>query len=244
MGSVKDLQILKKPSDEKPGIGQFHFSDRYSVFDWGEMPDLIARKGHSLAVIGAYFFELLEENEIPTHYQGLVENGMAKRLADLEKPSNIMQVSIVRVIKPELQADTYDYSVYDQNLRNVLIPLEVIYRNSLPPGSSVFRRLKEGSLSLADIGLAKMPQPNDRLTTPILDVSTKLEITDRYMSWDEAQKLSALSSAELASLKNITENVNTLISERKSGMDTAVVKLYSLAYSVRPATQNHHLSVG
>ena len=219
MGSVKDLQILKKPSDEKSGIGQFHFSDRYSVFDWGEMPDQIARKGHSLAVIGAYFFELLEENEIPTHYQGLVENGIAKRLADLEKPSNIMQVSIVRVIKPDLQADTYDYSVYDQKLRNVLIPLEVIYRNSLPPGSSVFRRLKEGSLSLADIGLDKMPQPNDRLTTPILDVSTKLEITDRYMSWDEAQKLSALSSAELASLKNITENVNTLISERAKAAD-------------------------
>ena len=214
MGSVKDLHILRTPTEEQPGVGRFLFSDRYSVFDWGEMPDLINHKGRALAVMGAYFFELLEKQGILTHYQGLVENGLPKRLSELNKPSNTMQVSIVRVIKPELQADTYDYSVYDKNLRNVLIPLEVIYRNSLPAGSSVFKRLKDGSLSLSEIGLDKMPQPNDRLITPILDVSTKLEITDRYMSWKEAQKLSALSSIELKNLKKITEDVNTLISER------------------------------
>ncbi|GAG55731.1 unnamed protein product, partial [marine sediment metagenome] len=38
-GSVKDLEILSRPEDNKMGIGRFHFSDRYSVFDWGEMPD-------------------------------------------------------------------------------------------------------------------------------------------------------------------------------------------------------------
>ena len=44
MGSVKDLEILKKSSDNSMGLGRFHFSDRYSVFDWGEMPDQIKAK--------------------------------------------------------------------------------------------------------------------------------------------------------------------------------------------------------
>lgn len=39
MGSVKDLKILKKPAENSLGVVRFVFSDRYSVFDWGEMPD-------------------------------------------------------------------------------------------------------------------------------------------------------------------------------------------------------------
>jgi len=65
MGSVKDLKILSHPSEGKPGIGHFVFSDRYSVFDWGEMPDLIGYKGQALAVMGAYFFELSNVLETP-----------------------------------------------------------------------------------------------------------------------------------------------------------------------------------
>jgi phosphoribosylaminoimidazole-succinocarboxamide synthase len=41
MGSVKDLTILKKPEGLQEGLGKFSFSDRYSVFDWGQMPDHI-----------------------------------------------------------------------------------------------------------------------------------------------------------------------------------------------------------
>jgi len=33
MGSVKDLEVLKKPTKARMGVGRFHFSDRYSVFD-------------------------------------------------------------------------------------------------------------------------------------------------------------------------------------------------------------------
>lgn len=39
MGSVKDLAVLKEPAGTETGTGRFIFSDRYSVFDWGEMPD-------------------------------------------------------------------------------------------------------------------------------------------------------------------------------------------------------------
>jgi phosphoribosylaminoimidazole-succinocarboxamide synthase len=214
MGSVKDLKVLAKPTDTAAGRGRFFFSDRYSVFDWGEMPDLIARKGQALALMGAYFFELLEQRGMKTHYLGLIENDSAKHLCDLKNPADTMEVSLVRIIKPESQGDLYNYSVYNSTLTNILIPLEVIYRNSLPAGSSVFKRLKSGSLSLTEIGLDRSPEPDAVLPKPMLDVSTKLEITDRYMSWAEAQQISVLSDDELNQLKHATLSINSLITER------------------------------
>jgi phosphoribosylaminoimidazole-succinocarboxamide synthase len=53
MGSVKDLPILKKQKEKEAGVGRFVFSDRYSVFDWGEMPDLVPNKGAALCLMGA-----------------------------------------------------------------------------------------------------------------------------------------------------------------------------------------------
>jgi len=220
MGSVKDLKILESPQENKPGIGQFNFSDRYSVFDWGEMPDLITDKGKSLCMMSAYFFEELEKLGIKTHYQGVVENGEAKKITEISSPVDVMQVSLVRVLKPEMKDGQYDYSIYTGNEKNILIPLEVIYRNSLPAGSSVFKRLKDGSLSLEEMGLDSMPAPNDIMKNPILDASTKLEITDRYFSWDEAQKISAISSEELAQIKSTTSRINNVITEKaqKAGL--------------------------
>lgn len=211
MGSVKDLNILKRPEPDAAGIGQFVFSDRYSVFDWGEMPDLIEHKGKALCLIGAYFFEQLEQLGVQSHYLGLVENNKARRLAQVKQPSDTMQVKLLRVIKPEVSDHGYDYLVYQKERTNFLIPLEVIYRNTLPPGSSVFRRLKEGSLKLADIGLDEMPSPSQKLKDPILDVSTKLEITDRYLSWEEAQQIAGMSESEINKLKEILVTINTLI---------------------------------
>uniref|UniRef100_A0A7V1EIE1 Phosphoribosylaminoimidazole-succinocarboxamide synthase n=1 Tax=candidate division WOR-3 bacterium TaxID=2052148 RepID=A0A7V1EIE1_UNCW3 len=213
MGSVKDLEIMKSPTDKEPGIGRFVFSDRYSVFDWGEMPDHIANKGAAICIATAYYFEKLEESGIKTHYLGLVEDGKAKRLNELKHPSNIMEVKLLRVVKPKLAGNRYDYSIYKEETANFLIPLEVIYRNALPAGSSVFKRLKEGTLKLADIGLDKMPEPGQILEKPIYDVSTKLEITDRYLTWDEAKNICGLSDSELEEMKKIVVFINELITK-------------------------------
>lgn len=213
MGSVKDLTIRKEPTDKEPGIGRFVFSDRYSVFDWGEMPDHILNKGSAICLATAYFFEKVEELGIKTHYIGVAEDGKPKRLKDLTKPSNTIEVKILRVIKPTLTGNVYDYSVYQKEINNVLIPLEVIYRNALPAGSSVFKRLNDGTLKFSDIGLDKMPEPGQVLDKPIYDVSTKLEVTDRYLSWDEAKKICALSDAELDKMKKVVAIVNELITK-------------------------------
>src|SRR5579883_1633017 len=41
----------------------FQFTDDYSVFDWGKMPDKIANKGKSLTLLGAHIFDELAKPE-------------------------------------------------------------------------------------------------------------------------------------------------------------------------------------
>jgi len=218
MGSVKDLEVLKNPTREEFGIGQFIFSNRYSVFDWKEMPDLIPQKGEASCLLSSYFFERLEEMGIFTHYLGLVEDGKIKRLDELERPTNVMEIRILRVLKPEFKNGNYDYSIFQKEKSLFLIPLEVIYRNYLASGSSVFRRLKEGKISLKDLGLDKEPQAGQRLEKPMLDVSTKLERIDRYLSWKSAQEISGLEDEEIEELQRTTNLVNNLITDKVSNI--------------------------
>jgi len=213
MGSVKDLNVTKKPLQNKTGRGRFVFSDRYSVFDWGEMPDYIENKGKSLCISAAYFFEKLERMGIKTHYEGLVEDGEAKKLSEIKNLTDTMEVKLVRVLKPLQKNNAYDYSFYKKEQNNFLIPLEIIYRQSLPKGSSVFKRLNEGTLKLKDLGLETMPVSQQDLEKPFLDVSTKLESSDRYMDWIEAKEISHLSSREMDEIKKITLLINQLINE-------------------------------
>ena len=221
MGSVKDLKIIEKPTSDKMGVGRFHFSDRYSVFDWGEMPDHIDGKGAALCLMGAYCFEWLETKGVETHYRGLVDNnGQVVTFENLTVPTSTMEVNIVNVYKPETREVkgkvVYDYSRYTPNLKNCLIPLEIIYRNGLPEGSSVFKRLAQGKITLKDLGLDHNPRPGERFTKPIFDVSTKLEEADRYVTWDEAKKIAGLTTPEVADVKAVLSKVDDAISRISS----------------------------
>ena len=213
MGSVKDLIIIEKPLKNKTGRGKFIFSDRYSVFDWGEMPDHIPNKGKSLCISAAYFFEKLESMGIKTHYLGLVEDSQLKRISEVKSPVDIMEVKLLRVLTPFKTTDGYNYSVYKKEDSSFLVPLEVIFRNSLPAGSSIFKRLEKGELELKQLGLEKMPAPGDNLEKPFLDVSTKLEESDRYMNWKEAKRITNFSESQLDEIRDMTTIVNKLITE-------------------------------
>jgi len=218
MGSVKDLEVIKKPTKDAMGVGRFHFSDRYSVFDWGEMPDFIDGKGEALCMMGAYCFERLEEKGVRTHYRGLVDNsGKIVGFDELEQPSNVMEISLVNVYRPKAYVQDgklkYDYGVYLTELKNYLIPLEIIYRNGLPEGSSVFKRLEQGLITLEELGLDHYPKAGENLSKPIFDVSTKLEEGDRYVNWTEAQRISGLTDSEVEECKSLLLKVDGLISE-------------------------------
>jgi phosphoribosylaminoimidazole-succinocarboxamide synthase len=221
MGSVKDLQVTRKPTLTAMGVGRFLFSDRYSVFDWGEMPDHIDGKGAALCIMGAYCFEQLEKIGVKTHYRGLVDaGGKAVKLADLKQPSSVMEVALVNVYRPKTSVANgkiqHDYSVYIPSLKNCLIPLEIIYRNGLPEGSSVFKRLAQGKITLKDLGLDHQPKPGENLAKPIFDVSTKLEETDRYVTWAEAHKIAGLTDQELVDVKSVLLKADETITKAAS----------------------------
>jgi len=58
-GSVK--RVWRPAGDD--GSYWFEFTDDYSVFDWGKMPDTIANKGKALVALGAFFFQYLADNK-------------------------------------------------------------------------------------------------------------------------------------------------------------------------------------
>jgi len=218
MGSVKDLEVIKRPTASAMGIGRFHFSDRYSIFDWGEMPDHIDSKGSALCLMGAYCFEQLEKKGVKTHYRGLIDaDCKVVKFNDIQKPATTMEVSLVNVYKPKTTTVkgkiVHDYGVYTPSLKNCLIPLEIIYRNGLPEGSSVFKRLQQGKITIKDLGLDHYPKPGESLSNPIFDVSTKLEETDRYITWREAQKIASLTNQELDDVKATLLKADETITE-------------------------------
>lgn len=217
MGSVKDIEVIRRPTETTSGIGRFHFSDRYSVFDWGEMPDRIDGKGAALCLMGAYCFEKLEENGIKTHYRGLVlPEGKRVTFNELERPAHVMEFSLVQVFKPITYEENgkikQNYSRFTPTLTNYLIPLEIIYRNRLLKGSSIHKRLKKGQITLKALGLDHYPKQSEKLAKPILDVSTKFEEVDRYLTWKEAEKIAGLTKNEVERIQNVLVHVNHIIS--------------------------------
>jgi len=216
MGSVKDLEVIKPPTQDEMGIGRFHFSDRYSVFDWGEMPDHIKGKGTSLCIMGAYFLEELERKGVRTHYRGLVrEDGHLVNTRDLKEPTNIMEIDLVNVIYPKVLQDhdriRYDYSVYSPTLTNFLIPLEVIYRNSIHPDSNIFKGLRDEVIDPYDFGLYYHLVDLIKLKGHLLDISTKLEEIDRYLSTKEAKRMVCLNDLEFKGIEERMEIINKMI---------------------------------
>jgi phosphoribosylaminoimidazole-succinocarboxamide synthase len=194
MGSVKSLVVEKKPTETEFGEGVFEFRDDYSVFDYGSMPDRIPSKGEALCRMSAWNFLELAKLGVKSHFVDFVE-------------PNRLKVKLVRVLHPgrdKITAETGNY----------LIPLEIIFRNSLPPGSSVFKALNSGEKTIEDFGLDHMPKPGEKLQSPMLDITTKLEVSDRRVNWDEAKSFSALTDDEVERIKQIALKVNEFITGR------------------------------
>ncbi len=210
MGSVKDLRVVEEPSGSSLGVAHFVFSDRYSVFDWGEMPDHLREKGAALAMMGAYNFELLEEQGVSTHYRGMVQGSEEVSVADLSGPAEQMSIALTRKPRVESTADGYEYEDL-ADAGNYLIPLEVMFRNAVPIGSSVRRRY-----SPRDVGIDadEWPDRNVELDEPIIDFSTKLEEQDRYIDGAEARQLAGLDRDEFERMKELAREVNRVLTER------------------------------
>ena len=242
MGSVKDFVVITQPTVSQMGEADCVYSSRYSVLDWGKkrrMPDEIPYADAARCMIAAYIFEELSKRGILTHYEGLVDGDSVISVSDAKKPLNTMRVKLVNVYEPEVVDGHYDYDIFQEAGSNFVIPMEFIYRNSLPRGSSVFRRLEDGSLSLATMNLSSMPKEYQRLLRTFLDISTKFEEIDRYPderrgeSFDQfLREYVWLSTREIKDVRNIIPEANDVITEAiaRAEMDNDDGKL-ELAYT-------------
>ena len=213
MTSVKEFRVEGPATAEALGRGAFQFTDDYSVFDWGKMPDEIPRKGASLCVMGAYNFERLEAEGVPTHYRGVIADGDVVALdAALEAGHTPREMAIELTQVPDLPfADgAYDYDAYHQAAgENYLVPLEIVFRNTVPVGSSLRSRTDPG-----DHGLDHESWPDEAvdLDSPIVEFSTKYEEGDRYLDRAEADRIAG--AADLAALETTAREVNRIVTQR------------------------------
>ncbi|WP_255192876.1 phosphoribosylaminoimidazolesuccinocarboxamide synthase [Natronobeatus ordinarius] len=210
MTSVKEFRIEEEATADSVGRGSFVFTDAYSVFDWGQMPDQIPDKGASLCTMGAFNFERLEESGIPTHYRGVVENGDVLSLEDASRPPWEMAIDLTQVPDLPHEGRAYDYDAYHAAAgENYLVPLEIVFRNRVPVGSSLRRRTEP-----ADHGLDFETWPAEAvdLEEPIVEFSTKYEEGDRYLDREEADYIAGV--AEIDALEVIAREVNRVVTEQ------------------------------
>lgn len=111
-GSTKDVYQLGSEY-------LFRFSDRYSVFDWGEMPDHLEGKGAALALF------------TKTIYKILGDKGISHHLLPVSCGENEIVVKPFRVIRDVTPVPREE---------NTFIPLEVIFRLGVAKGSSLLKR--------------------------------------------------------------------------------------------------------
>nr|HNH74861.1 phosphoribosylaminoimidazolesuccinocarboxamide synthase [Candidatus Obscuribacter sp.] len=235
-GSVKDVYELG--SEEL----LFHFSDDFSVFDWGKMPDRISGKGRALTLFAAGFFEkmtgasfwqelpnskhlqqfdrhylqtifsALEPSEtLANHYRGLYSRGKtfklsAPALADQDQSQELyLQVARARVDRPEVrkigQSLVYFYDAAARGEGLSFIPLEVVFRFAAPAGSSLLSRLEKDPNYAYVLGLEPDAVKVGALFPhPVIEFFTKLEPSDRLLSYQEAAAIAGLSPAEFERL--------------------------------------------
>ena len=175
-GSVKD--IYQAAENEL----LFRFSNRYSIFDWGQMPDEIPEKGSALATMGDLLMRHLRDHGIKTHY---IQRG------ELKEDLIVKAVSVPRD----------GVGIYQKNPNSILIPLEVIYRFGVPKGSSLIRKgFKEGEeFSPPRIDFTTKLERMDRALTP--DEAKQMA----GMSEDEWHSLLTMTQTIAQKLKNVFE---------------------------------------
>jgi phosphoribosylaminoimidazole-succinocarboxamide synthase len=210
MTSVKEFRVEEAATPERLGRGAFVFTDDYSVFDWGKMPDAIPNKGASLCAMGATNFELLEDAGVPTHYRGVVSSGSVVPMAEAGNPPREMAIDLTRVPDLPHEGRDYDYDAFHREAgENYLIPLEIVFRNTVPVGSSL-----RGRADPADFELDYDEWPDEPVDLPeaVVEFSTKFEESDRYLTLEEADRIAGL--ADVDALESTAREVNDLVTNQ------------------------------
>lgn len=189
--STKDLTILRPPAPGREGAAIFEYTDHYSLFHYGRMPDAIPGKGQATCRMAAYNFALLEEAGIPTHFRRFL-------------PPNRIEFSLAPDYAPGAAPPA------PGGCR--LLPVQVLVRTELPQGSSVHRRLVSGELDPAEVGLDAIPAIGEKLPRPIVEYATMREETNRFLTPPQAQDLAGLDDEQFAAMRRMALNANEVLS--------------------------------
>jgi phosphoribosylaminoimidazole-succinocarboxamide synthase len=96
-----------------------------------------------------------------------------------------------------------------------MVPLEIIFRDALPKGSSVFKRIEKGQTTWKDLGLDHDGAPGEKLAKPIIDFSTKFETFDRYFkNMQEVIQYAGLGAERIEELKEQALLINDYLREK------------------------------
>lgn len=223
-GSVKDILGIR---DRSPYI--FNYSDRYSIFDWGEMPDHLYQKGDSLAFLAKFFFDFLGDSKNWKTWKCSIElseqekiflkqlklTGVLHHCRNDQVESQQISVEPVDVVRPKSESKLidgkktvhWDYSFYRSRPTKTLVPLEVIFRFGVPKGSSLLKRTQslEG---LRELHLKVAPKTGDKFEDPIIEISSKLETSDRYINHSEAMTIAGLRDLEFQNMIILTKLIS------------------------------------
>lgn len=186
----------------------FHFTDDYSVFDYGKMPESIAKKGKYLTTMAVEWFNILQD---PKTYESLTTPPFIKSNLDTsfieklkkegakthfikrlgKRKIEVQKFKVLKVAKNVAKNnETYDYSSFRSRPTLTTIPLECIFRFGAPQGSSLLER--DPSL-----------EANTQFDEIKIEFTTKLEKKDRKLTEAEAIEIAALSKEELQDLKDL-----------------------------------------
>lgn len=171
----------------------FRFSDRISVFD-KIIPTMVQDKGLSLCRISSFWFNALKERGIENHF--------------IESSGPEMTVKKFSVM------EKVNASVYG----NYLIPLEFVVRYYV--AGSLFDKIKSGRISFKGLGFKNMPAYGEELPDPFLEVTTKFEKFDRFLSIEEASSISGLHRHEIMSILEECMKIDRIIERqiKKAGL--------------------------
>lgn len=187
-GSVKEIIFIDDDTLE------FEFTDRISIFD-KLIPSTIPGKGTTLCNEGVFWFQKVENLDIKTHF--------IKQVAP-----NRMRVKRVRIIR--------DYNKIDTTSTNYLIPLEFIARHYV--AGSLYERVKKKNISAEALGFkpGHVVTYGEKLPTPYIETSTKLEAVDRLLDKEEALAISGLTEKEYTAIFDAILKIDELIEHEVS----------------------------
>lgn len=188
--STKNLEVVEPPTDSSTGVGVFEYTDHFSLFHYGRMPNTIPGKGEAVCRMAVRNFQLLEEAGAPTHFRRFI-------------PPNRIEFDLAHL-------PTGDQPAVEGASPQV-VPVQVLFRNELPQGSSVHRRLASGAVQPQELGLPDIPKVGDTLREPIYEYATMYQSINRFINRSEAQRLAGLDDHQFQTMHELARQVNTVL---------------------------------